>query len=96
MRPQGQGDSLRILGISKCTWGLALTMAALTFHSYYVREVLVSMALFGLGFLFLAVLVFAAVLCWWVGEQLANRAGPASRKLLALHLAQFRSCLLGA
>jgi len=52
-------------------------------HSYYVRELLVSLALFSVGFLFLALLVFAAVLLWWASEQLADRSRPASRKVIA-------------
>lgn len=58
-------------------------MVALALHSYYVRELLVSVALFSVGFLFLALLVFAAVLVWWISEQLANGVGPASRKVMA-------------
>ncbi|MGC2528297.1 MAG: hypothetical protein WA639_11150 [Candidatus Acidiferrum sp.] len=69
--------------ISKRSCGLAVTMVALALRSYYVRELLVSVALFSVGFLLLALLVFAAVLVWWVSEQLANGAGPASRKVMA-------------
>jgi hypothetical protein len=58
-------------------------MVALALHFYYIRELLVSVALFSVGFLLLALLVFAAVLVWWVSEQLANEAGPASRKVMA-------------
>ena len=69
--------------ISKRIFGLTVTMVALALHSYYVRELLVSVALFSVGFLLLALLVFAAVLVWWVSERLANGAGPASRKVMA-------------
>lgn len=69
--------------ISKCTCGLALTIVALDLHSYYVRELLVSMALFSVAFLFLALLILTAVLLWWASEQLADKSGPASRKMIA-------------
>lgn len=58
-------------------------IVALDLHSYYVRELLVSLALFCMAFLFLALLVFAAVFLWWASEQLADRSGPASRKVIA-------------
>jgi len=74
---------LPISKISKRICGLALTMVALALHYYYVRELLVFVALFSVGFLILALLVFAAVLVWWVSEQLADGAGPASRKVMA-------------
>lgn len=69
--------------ISERTCGLAVMIVALDLHSYYVRELLVSLALFCMAFLFLALLVFAAVFLWWASEQLADRSGPASRKVIA-------------
>jgi hypothetical protein len=83
MRPSGQGDSLPTQKISERTCGLAVIIVALDLHSYYVRELLVSLALFCMAFLFLALLVLAAVLLWWASEQLADRSGPASRKVIA-------------
>jgi len=83
MRPSGQGDSLHIQKISERTCGLAVIIVALDLQSYYVRELLVSLALFCMAFLFLALLVLATVLLWWVSEQLADRSGPASRKVIA-------------
>jgi hypothetical protein len=83
MRPTGQGDSLPIQKISKRTCGLAVVIVALDLHSYYARELLVSMALFSVAFLFLAVLVFAALLLWWASEQLVDKSGPTSRRVIA-------------
>jgi len=60
-----------------------VTVAALDLYSYYVRELLVSLALFTVAFLILALAVLAAVLFWWASEQLASRTGPASRKVVA-------------
>ena len=83
MRLAGQEDSLPIQKISERTCGLAVMIVALDLHSYYVRELLVSLALFCMAFLFLVLLVLAAVLLWWASEQLADRSGPASRKVIA-------------
>jgi hypothetical protein len=41
------------------------------------------LALFTAAFLILAFAALAAVLLWWGSEQLANRSGPASRKVIA-------------
>ncbi|HXJ06757.1 MAG TPA: hypothetical protein VNH65_16765 [Candidatus Acidoferrum sp.] len=74
---------MSIQKISRRTCGLAAMIVLFDQHSYYVRELLVSLALFSVGFLFLALLVFAAVLLWWASEQLADRSRPASRKVIA-------------
>jgi len=63
--------------------GAGITIVALDLYSYYVHELLVSLALFTAVFLVLALATFAAVLLWWVSEQLANRSGPTSRKVIA-------------
>jgi hypothetical protein len=65
------------------TCGLVVALVALDLYSYFVRELLVSLALFTVAFLFLAFTTLAAILLWWATEQLANRTGPASRKLIA-------------
>lgn len=69
--------------IVKCTCGLVATGVVFDLYSYRVRELLVSLALFTVAYLILALIVLAAVLLWWVSEQLTNRAGPASRRVLA-------------
>ena len=83
MRPPDQGDFLRTLKIRECACGLVVTILGLGFSSYYIRELLVSLALFSVAFLFLALTVLAAILLWWASEQLAGWSGPASRKVLA-------------
>jgi hypothetical protein len=67
----------------KCSSGAGVTIVALDLYSYYVHELLVSLALFTAVFLVLALATFAAVLLWWASEQLANRSGPTSRKVIA-------------
>jgi hypothetical protein len=83
MRPPDQRDFLRVTKITECACGLVVTFLALGFSSYYIRELLVSLALFSVAFLFLALTVLAAILLWWASEQLADWSGAASRKLIA-------------
>lgn len=67
----------------KCICGLVVTTTGLELYSYHVRELLVSLALFTVAYLILALTTLAAVLLWWASEQLANRTGPASRRVVA-------------
>jgi hypothetical protein len=83
MKPPDQGDFLRTPKIREFACGLVVTILGLGFSSYYIRELLVSLALFSAAFLFLALSVLAAILLWWASEQLAGWSGPASRKVLA-------------
>jgi hypothetical protein len=69
--------------IRKSACALVVAILGLGFSSYYVRELLVSLALFSVAFLSLALTVLAAILLWWASEQLAGWSGPASRKVLA-------------
>jgi hypothetical protein len=70
--------------IIKCLCGLIATIVGLNLYSYFVRELLVSLALFSVAFLVLTLITLAAVLLWWASEELANRFGPASRWVIAL------------
>lgn len=74
---------MRTPKITECACGLVVTILGFGFSSYYIREVLVSLALFSVAFLFLALTVLAAILLWWASEQLADWSGPASRRVLA-------------
>jgi hypothetical protein len=69
--------------IRKCACGLVVIILGLGFSSYYIRELLVSLALFSVAFIFLALTVLAAVLLWWASEQLADWSRPASRRVIA-------------
>ncbi|HMD06425.1 MAG TPA: hypothetical protein VKH63_02760 [Candidatus Acidoferrum sp.] len=69
--------------IIKCTGGIVLTLVGIDLYSYHVRELLVSLALFSVVFLLLALVVLAAILLWWASEQLASKTGPASRRVIA-------------
>ena len=74
---------MRAPKIRKSACALVVAILGLGFSSYYVRELLVSLALFSVAFLSLALTVLAAILLWWASEQLAGWSGPASRKVLA-------------
>jgi len=74
---------LRRPNIIECTCGIVLALVALDLYSYYVHELLVSLALFSLAFLLLALIVLAAILLWWASEQVASKTGPASRRVIA-------------
>jgi hypothetical protein len=71
--------------VVKCACGLGITIAVLDLYSYYVhvRELLVSLVLFTGVFLILALATFAVVFLWWASEQLLDRTGPASRRVIA-------------
>jgi hypothetical protein len=65
------------------TYGLIASVAGLSLFSYYVRDLLASLALFSLAFLLLALIVAATLLVWYATEQLAVWTGPASRNVVA-------------
>ena len=50
--------------------GLSVAIVGLALPSYYVRELLVSFALFTVAFFFLALVALGALLAWWASEQL--------------------------
>jgi len=62
---------------------LVIVVAGFDLYSYHVHELLVSLALFSVAFLLLAITLVAAVLLWWASEQLANKSGPHLAKLIA-------------
>jgi hypothetical protein len=67
----------------KCTCGLIAAVVGLDLYFYFVRELLVSLALFSVAFLILTLAALAAVFLWWASEQLASRSGPTSRWVIA-------------
>jgi len=78
-----KGDSLRKPKISGYTCGLVLTIVTLGLYSYYVRELLASLALFSVAFLFLALVGLGAFALWCAAEQVAIRTRPLSRNVVA-------------
>jgi len=79
----GQGDSLREIKIRDYSCGLAVTIVGLGLYSYFVRELLASLALFSLAFFFLALVVLSALLAWYASAQLAIWAWPLSKNFAA-------------
>lgn len=63
--------------------GLIVAMVGLGLPSSYVRELLVSFALFSVAFFFLALVAHGALIAWWAGEQVAIRTMPLSRRVVA-------------
>ena len=74
---------MRRTNIIKWTSGIVLTLIGLDLYSYYVHELLVSLALFTMAFLLLALVVLVAILLWWAGGHVANKTGPVSRRVIA-------------
>lgn len=67
----------------KWTCGIVLALIALDLYSYHVHDLLVSLALFSVAFLLLALIVLVAILLWWASAKLASKTGPASRRVIA-------------
>ena len=63
--------------------GLIVAIIGLGLSPYYVRELVVSFALFTVAFFFLALVAYGALLAWWAGEQIAIRTMPLSRSVAA-------------
>jgi hypothetical protein len=61
-----------------------MVTVGLGLYSYYVRELLASLALFTGAFFLLSLVAFGVFLIWWACEQVALRTPPASRNMIAL------------
>jgi hypothetical protein len=88
-----RGNSLGKIKIRNYTCGLAVTIVALGFYSYYVRELLASLLLFSALFLALGLSVLGAVLAWYAGKEVAVWSRLASRNAIALTLATVHASL---
>jgi hypothetical protein len=81
------GDSLGKIKMRNYTWGgLALTIVAVGFCSYYVRELLASLLLFSALFLTAGLIVLSAVLTWYASKQIALWSRLLSRNAIDLIL----------
>jgi hypothetical protein len=67
----------------KITCGLVLTIVGLGLYSYYLRELLVALALFSVAFFSLTLVVLSAFLIWCASEQTAVWTPPWSRNVVA-------------
>ena len=81
---QRQGESLRKTKAIEYTCGLSTVIVGLGLYSYYVRELLASLALFTGAFFILGLAAFGVFLVWCAGEKVAMWTPPASRSVIAL------------
>ena len=81
---QQEGESLREIRAVEYTCGLSVTIVGLGLYSYYVRELLASLALFAGAFFILGVVAFGIVLVWCAGEKVAKWTPLASRSVISL------------
>lgn len=77
-----QGESLRRHEAMACTCGLSV-IVGLGLYSYYVRELLASLALFTAVFFFLGLVALTVFLLWCASVQVAIWTPPASRNMIA-------------
>jgi hypothetical protein len=80
------GGSLGKIRIRNYTCGLAVTIVALGFYSYYVRELLASLLLFNALFLTVGLIVPGVVLAWYASKQVALWSTLVSRNAIAMTL----------
>jgi uncharacterized membrane protein len=78
-----KGKSLREIKIMEYTCGLSAVIVGLGLYSYYVRELLASLALFSMAFFFLATVAFGMFLIWRASVRVAIWTRPASRNVVA-------------
>ncbi len=69
-------------------WASGAAVAGLSLHSYYMRETLVSLALFSLLFLSLSLVTLSVLCVCYAGRRAVIWAGPASRAVTALLIQQ--------
>jgi hypothetical protein len=74
---------LREPKIRDYTCGLAVIIVGLGLYSYYVRELLASLALFSVVFFSLALVGLSAFFVWYASRQVALWASPLSRNVAA-------------
>ena len=74
---------MREIKIRDYTCGLVVTLVGIGLYSYYVRELLASLALFSIAFFSVALVALGVFLIWSAIVQMAIWAIPASRNVLA-------------
>lgn len=75
---------MRELKLTEFTCGLSLVVVGLGLYSYYVRELLASLALFSVAFCFLAIVIFGMFLIWSASIRVAGWTRAASRNMIAM------------
>jgi hypothetical protein len=79
-----QGELLRQTKAIEYTCGLSVVIVGFGMYSYYVRELLASLALFAGAFFILGLVALGMFLVWCAVARIAMWAPPASRSVLAL------------
>jgi hypothetical protein len=69
------------------TCGLGLMIVGLGLYSYYVRELLASLLLFGVVFFSMALVVLCVFLAWSASKHVGIWSRQVSRNVIALALA---------
>ena len=75
---------MRKTRIIEYTCGLSVVIVGLGLYSYYVRELLASLALFSVAFFSLATVICGMFLIWSASVRVASWARPASRSMIAI------------
>jgi hypothetical protein len=84
IRSEHKGEPLNKPNASIYAWASGVAIVGLSLHFYYVRELVVSMALFSVAFFSLTLAVLGAFLISYAGKQVAVWARPASRSANSL------------
>jgi hypothetical protein len=89
--PRGNGAAVQTrfwVRTSNYVWASGAAVAGLSLRSYYMRETLVSLALFSLLFLSVSLVVLSLFCICYAGHCAAVWVGPASRALIAPFMQQ--------
>jgi hypothetical protein len=79
-----EGDELQKIKVMEYMCGFSALIVGLGFYSYYVRELLASLALFTGAFFLLGAAIAGAFLLWCAGVQAIVWFRPASRNMIAI------------
>jgi len=83
-RQKRQGEPVRDVKATEYMFGIGAVVVGIGLYSYYVRELLASLALFTGAFLILGMAALGVFLVWSAAERIAVWAPPASRSMFAL------------
>jgi len=75
---------LQKIKVIEYTCGFSALIVGLGLYSYYVRELLASLALFTGAFFLVGLAVAGVFLLWYAGVQVVVWTRPASRNVIAL------------
>lgn len=75
---------MREIKVTEYTCGIGAVIVGIGLYSYYVRELLASLALFTGAFLIVAMVPLGVFLVWSAAERIAIWTTPASRNVMAL------------